>query len=408
MKKTVLLLLLVPAALIWGQNKTTADKPGVSLSGYIKTDVIYDTRQTVNAREGHFLLYPSPVKNDAAGEDINNRNSFNILSIQSRLSLSATGPEMLGAKPTSFAEGEFFGHSNADINGFRLRHAYLKLQWSELSLLMGQYWHPMFVPEVSAGVVSFNTGAPFQPFSRNPQIRLTYSMGKLNLIAAAAAQRDFSSPGPSGASSAYLRNTGIPNLHLQLQYKDGELIMGSGGDFKRITPKIETAKNYRTDAALNSFAALAYIKFKVSPLTVKFEGVYGQNLADMFMLGGYAVKSIDTIKGIEDYSSLNVASFWCDLQTGKELQAGLFIGYTKNLGSKDAVTGTVYSNAANLGELLRVAPRIQWRKGNLSFGAEYEFTSAKYGKLTQKAAVENSVKAVNSRILFAGYYYFDI
>jgi len=58
---------------------------GITLSGFVKTDIMFDTRQTVSAREGHFLLYPSPELLDLNQKDINDKPNFNILSIQSRL-----------------------------------------------------------------------------------------------------------------------------------------------------------------------------------------------------------------------------------------------------------------------------------------------------------------------------------
>ena len=38
---------------------------GISFSGYVKTDLFFDSRQTVGLREGHFLLFPENKKPDA-------------------------------------------------------------------------------------------------------------------------------------------------------------------------------------------------------------------------------------------------------------------------------------------------------------------------------------------------------
>ena len=151
---------------IFGQNDEK-NYFGISFGGFVKTDLIFDSRQTVSVREGHFLLYPQPESMDLAGDDLNSVSNLNMLSIQTRLSGNITAPDAFGAKISGKIEGAFFGHSNGDINGFRLRHAFVKLDWENTSLLSGQYWHPMFVTEVFPGVVSFNTGVPFQPFSRN-------------------------------------------------------------------------------------------------------------------------------------------------------------------------------------------------------------------------------------------------
>lgn len=88
-----------------------------------------------------------------------------------------------------------------------------------------------------ANVVSFNTGIPFQPFSRNPQVRLKHNFGQLSLAATAYTQRDFSSPGPNGTSSSYLRNAVIPGLHLQTMFEFPNLLFGFGGDYKTLRPR---------------------------------------------------------------------------------------------------------------------------------------------------------------------------
>jgi hypothetical protein len=386
---------------------------GISLSGFVKTDISFDSRQTVSLREGHFLLYPANESFDKNNADINKKANFNILSIQTRLTGKITGPDAFGAKTSGIIEGEFFGTSDGDVNGFRLRLAYTKLDWENTSVLVGQTWHPMFVTEVFPGVVSFNTGAPFQPFSRNPQIRVTQSLGGLKVIAVAAAQRDFQSYGPdandkSVQSSSYLRNSIIPNLHLQLQYKTGENILGAGADYKKLTPRLATNKNIKTDEAINSFSAIGYMRLSLSPFTLKAEGVYGDNLADMLMLGGYAVKSIDTLTGYETYTNLGCYSVWGELIYGNELEFAVFAGYSKNLGAKNNIDKKYYSRVNNIDNLFRISPRIQWNSGNTRIATELEYTAAAYGvpNDNNKGLVEQTNLIANLRLLLAIYYFF--
>ncbi|MCB1128629.1 MAG: hypothetical protein KDM81_19185, partial [Verrucomicrobiae bacterium] len=170
MKRTILTLIV--AALAIGTAWADDDGFGVKWSGFVKSDHFFDSRQTVTAREGHFLLYPAPEMLDADENDINAAPNFNQLAVQTRLKATITAPDAFGAKVSGAIEGAFFGHSNPDINGFRLRHAFVKMTWDKTTLFAGQYWHPLFVIECFPGVVSFNTGVPFQPFSRNPQLRL--------------------------------------------------------------------------------------------------------------------------------------------------------------------------------------------------------------------------------------------
>ena len=382
--------------------------PGIAISGFVKTDVMYDSRQTVTFREGHFLLYPSPTLGDKFGTDINAKPRLNMLSIQTRVLGRITGPDAFGAKTSGLIEGEFFGTCDIDVSGFRLRHAYLKMDWGISSLLIGQFWHPMFVVEMYPGVISFNTGAPFQPFSRNPQIRFSYSMNKVKLIAAAMSQRDFQSSGPAGLSSCYLQNSVLPNLHAQLQYSSGSNLLGAGIDYKRLTPRLVTSKDVATDATVSSTAFLGYARIAVDPVTVKLEGTYGENLSDMLMLGGYALKSTDPVTGVEDYSALKSLSFWMEISTGKDIEFALFSGYSKNLGAGDNLTGAYYGRGTDIDNLFRISPRVAWNAGTVRLSTELEYTSAAYGtpNSLDKGKVADLKNVGNARLLLAAYYFF--
>lgn len=406
LRLSVILSLLLLAAAATAQE--TPSPAGISFSGFVKTDMMLDSRQTVNLREGHFLLFPSPVLDDRAGADVNARANLNILSIQSRLAGKITGPDALGAKTGGLIEGEFFGTSDADVSGFRLRHAYLRMDWERSSLLVGQYWHPMFVAEMFPGVVSFNTGAPFQPFSRNPQIRFSLSVGDVRFIAAAMSQRDFQSSGPAGSSSSYLRNAVVPNLHAQVQYAAGGNVFGFGVDYKTVIPRLATQRNVATDASLGSAAVLGYAKIVLDPVTVKAEGVFGENLSDLMMIGGYAARTLDTASGAETYAALRTLSLWGEIATGREIEVALFAGYAKNLGASQNLVGALYGRGTDINRVLRIAPRFVWNSGKVRFSSELEYTSAAYGtpNLLNKGKVENAENVVNVRILFAAHYFF--
>ncbi|MDQ7815564.1 MAG: hypothetical protein RDU14_00900 [Melioribacteraceae bacterium] len=406
MKRVIIVSLFMFSLLINAQ--TEKQNFGISFSGFVKTDFIYDTRQTVSLREGHFFLYPQSESPDINGNDINAKSSFNILSIQTRLHGRITGPDAFGAKTSGQIEAEFFGTADGDINGFRLRHAFVKFDWEKTSLLLGQTWHPMFVAEMFPGVVSFNTGAPFQPFSRNPQIRFTYSVENIKFILAALSQRDFQSNGPDGFSSSYLRNSVIPNLHAQVQYsKEGDLF-GAGIDFKKLTPRLATTKKVVTDNSISTLSAIGYAKLNVETVTVKTEIIYGNNLADHLMLGGYAIKSIIAVTGEEEYTPISVFSIWGEISTGKEIEFALFGGYTKNLGADDNINGSYFGRGINIENLLRISPRVQWNSGKARISTELEYTSAGYGSpdSLNKGKVGNVKNISNLRLLFAVYYFF--
>lgn len=411
MKRLVLfLLLLLTSFLNHAQNDNTSeDKQIFNLSGYVKNDFFWDSRQTVTAREGHFLLWPSAINEDTDGNDINAVPSFNYLSLQSRLSFTWKGTEALGAKISAKIESDFFAQNNENINLFRLRHAYAKMKWENTELLLGQYWIPMFTTECFPGTVSFNTGTPFNPFGRNPQIRLSHSLGNIKLTAVANSQRDYSSRGPDGTSGKYLSNSLLPELTGIINYKTADFSSGFGAAFKQIVPQIITDQGFATDQTLKSYSAFGFVKLKTPNLTLKLKGIYGQNTPDYLSISGFAVTDYDALKGYQQYEPISNISTWADISTNdKEWQVGIFGGYTKNLGTKSDIVGDIYGLGTNIANLYRVSPRLVHNSGKMRFSTELEYTVADYGTIFDaKNVALTTQQSSNLRLLFAVYYFFD-
>jgi hypothetical protein len=409
-----LALFLAAAPRAQGQSEEKKPAFGISLAGFVKTDLFYDTRQNVSVREGHFLLYPKGPLLGPDGDDVNDRDSFNILSIQTRIGGRITGPDALGARTSAYIEAEFFGASDADVNGFRLRHAYLKLAWPRSELMIGQSWHPMFPAESFPDVVSFNTGAPFQPFNRSPQVRFTQTFGKMSLTATALSQRDFVSTGPEGPSSVYLRNAALPefNLKIQVASKNGarktETVAGLGADVMRIAPRIVTAAGYETEESLTGLAAMAFFKRRWPKWTWKAEASWGENLHHLTLLGGYGVEGVvDPVRLDWAYTPIAALSLWTEIMTnGATWQTGVFAGYSKNLGSPHEITGATYARGADIDELYRLSPRLVCNVGKMRFAGEIELTGASYGTPDAFGEVRNAAFVRNLRLLLAAYYFF--
>jgi hypothetical protein len=404
----ICLVVVIPAIL----SQETDPGWGIKFSGFVKSDVFYDTRQSSASnglREGHFYLFPDNVLLDQQGKDINANPSFHMLSIQTRIKGDISGPDAFGSKTSGLIEAEFFGTNESDINGFRLRHAYVKMDWTRTSLTIGQSWHPMFITESYPGTISFNTGAPFTPFSRNPQIRFTGKTDILSFSVTAYSQRDFTSPGPDGNSNKYLRNSKTPGVNLQLRIPAGEgFIAWAGVDYKRLRPELRSSGNVEADATIGSFSLFANIKIKSEPLNLSLMGVYAQNASDLMMIGGYAVSSISGIyEEDKTYTNLNTVGCWADLSTnGKKVALGLFTGFSKNLGSDDPIAGSVYGRGNNIDHLFRISPRLTITEGRLSFAGEIEHTTAAYGTMQNSGRVINTDNVSNLRILFSAIYKF--
>ena len=428
MKRSLFFLLLLTIPVLAFSQDDKVKKFGISFTGYVKADIFWDSRQVVTIRDGHFLLYPMNENLDANGEDLNAVPSFNILTIQTRLRGNITGPDVWGAKTSGAIEGEFFGHSNGDINGFRLRHAFVKLDWSKSMLMVGQYWNPMFIVSCFPGTISFNTGIPFLPFSRNPQIRYMYRAGKFNLMATAYSQVDFKSNGPDGANSKYLRNTAIPALNLRFEYvtvnagRGTTFIIGASGNFKTLKPRLSTIgadgyyprPEYKSNQTISSLSATVYSKYKFKKLTVKLQGTYGQDVFDFTMIGGYAEKdTLDHSTGAVDYTNIKTMAVWADIHSnGKKMQLGLFMGYSKNLGSANRIGRETsyrepyYSRGNNIGYAYRLSPRFIYNIGKFRIAPEIEYTVAAYGTPDEYGVVQDTKEISNFRFLLGVYFFF--
>lgn len=362
----------------------------LEFSGFIKYDLFADTRQVVNAREGLVSLYPENRFYDAFGQDINEGLNVNMLAIHSRLGLRTHGPTVLNAHTSGFIEADFYGNANShfsDLNGLRLFNAYIDFRWNTTELLVGQYWHPMSVREFFPNTVSFSAGAPFHPMSRNPQVRIRQTLGGFKLMGAVLSQRDFTSTGPDGPSSQYLRNAGVPNIHLQLQYgSDSSTVSGGAGiDHKRLVPTLSTTNDvgevFKSNRSISSVSFIGFVKVKTEYSGLTAQGVYAQNAYDLLMLGGYAEQHVgDAYTGGKHYTNLDVASFWVDAYANvQKIHFGAFIGYTQNMGSDDAVDAEIYSRGGNIGWVYRFSPRVAYGIGSVDVAIEGEYTIAGYG-----------------------------
>lgn len=401
------------------QKSHWKDSLDVSVYGYVKLDAFYDTRETVNGREGHFLLWPTAPSYDADGVDRNAHGSFNMLAVQSNFGIRVTGPTILKAKTNAKIEGDFFGQMNENINLVRLRHAYFQMSWQHTDLLIGQYWNPVFNLGAFPNTISFTTGTPVLPFSRNPQVRITQHLGNFALIGVVQSQRDYSSFGPNPAnpmssipSSEFLKNSGLPEVHgkITYDYKNDDLFFraGAGGGYKQIVPFTESPTGYATNEKVPGISATAYVNFGLSAWNFKGGIVYGQNATDVMSLGGFAVSQVrDSVRAYYEYTCLSSYSLWMDMS--KQLGAwniGVFAGNVENLGSESPIVGNTWGIGNDIGRIYRVSPRVYWQNKNFRLAFELEHTAASFGVPDENGIPQNTETVANTRYLLGAYYFF--
>ena len=404
-----LLLIIVTASTvrITAQNGVPEQNKqwSVTCTGFIKNDVWWATRQVFTTREDLFLFYPANRRLDAAGQDINKGMVFNFSAMTTRALVTFKTPDVLGARVSGVVEGDFSGLSNGDVNGLRLRHAYGKLSWPHLEVMAGQYWHPLFSPEVLPRIASLNTGAPFQPFIRNPLVSITGQWGPLSLLGAAIMQRDNASDGPGGLSPNYIRNAAAPNVHLQLRFRGKHHTALLGGDYKWIKPR-QVVQQHVANQLLGSFAVLAAYKMEYGKFSLKIKGIFGQNLTEHLMLGGYGEMPLDSNTAQQTYTPSNHLYAWGQCAYGDKIQVYLFGAYARNFGTSALTNGILYGRGNDVAWLARLTPGVSATFARLEVFLETEYTVAAYGQPDLHGRVHNTSNVANLRLLTTVLYYF--
>lgn len=392
-----LFCLLLGQSFVFGQS---ADSTKVKLrfKGFIKADAIFDSRQTVSARESFVLMYPKNVQRDKNGADLNSRPQFNQYGTSSRLIFTVDTLKYHGYNLTSYLETDFTGASEATNSGLRLRHAYLKIDHKQMQLWIGQYWHPLAAPEAFPDMVSLNLGNPIKSAMRAPQVRFQYHVHAFDFVAVASAQRDNASIGSSGVVPDYLKNQVIPGLHAQTIYHKKNLLLGAGYDFKRLNMRAKTDSNIAVNEYVSSSAAHIFGKLELSKITIKAQFIWGQNLYDQAMLGGVGVTAIDSLTQTQSYTPIAQSSVWMNIATKfPKFNVSLFAGYTQNLGTQKAVVGNVYARGADIAYIYRIAPQFSYKMGKVVLFSETEYTVAAFGIADKYCNVSSAKEVGNLR-----------
>lgn len=390
----------------------------VELSGYVKHESFWDSRQVVGEGFDQVLLYPEPKKLDNLCDDINGRGQFDSVPIQTRLHIDIDGPQIRNATSSAVIEGHFFGRAEIH-NIFSLRHAYFKLDWGNVEFIGGQTWHPMYFPECEVRTVSFNTGLPIAAFARDPQVSLIYKTNHFDIQFTAISELGFVSDGPIGFSSTYMRNGVVPNLDFRVIGHSGEHIFAALLDYKRIRPRLETNTGLKTDETLNSVSAALFNTLNYDSISICSSLTFAQNGTDQSLIGGYAVKCIDAETDIRSYTNINTLSVWTDWQCRphKPVQFGLFFGYIKSFGARtciepnltdadDVITERrIFGFGTDIDHIIRLSPRVQWKVKDFEFAGEVEFTRSAFGIINDKAKVVNTCPVNNTRLLLALFYF---
>lgn len=381
-------------------------------SGYLKSEFWFDSRQILGAREDEYLLYPLNLRCDALGQDTNASGQYNASIIQTRFRADFSAPSIYGVTPNAVFEADFFG-TNLTLPVFRPRHVYTTLANNNITILAGHTWQPLFVRDCFPDTIGFNTGVPIEVFGRQAQVRITLDYQGFEWFVAALAQLESPSNGPNGPASHYFRNGMIPNFHMQTVYRfKNESLIGGAIDFLHLVPRLVTNKSLYAQEHVDAGRATIFGKVRYKDVILKAKGIYAENAYDIVMLGGYGVTHIDPVTDHRTYTPTRTLSVWGEIVIAKKFEPALFVGWTKNIGTRKPIIKEVdeesllYTRGSDIGTVIRISPRARWYLDPCIISFEVEYTRATYGTITNHARPCDTHPVANIRSMAAVYYTF--
>lgn len=390
LKTTLFILLTLMFATLAIAADTTNVAPKqepyeMEVYGFVRNDFTFDSRKTMAAVGELFSFIPMDNQLNSMGEDLNAVPSSRLLAVVSRLGFNFKSPTFNGMFINAKIETDFCG-AGANYNMFRIRHAWVGLNWKHHQLLAGQSWHPMS-GDLLPNIVSLNTGAPFNAFSRAPQVRYNAKVGNVTLSAAAIYQLQYPAPGPKGNSTDYQVFGGLPEMYLGVTYAANGLKIGIGGEYMSLRPRTTAEVNGETvkvNETVNSIATQLFAQYSGKNFTAAAKSIYGQNTGHLLMMSGYGYYGVKEDGYSLNYAPLTQSATWLTLayHTAKEkhnVRATVLGGYMKNFGARHDLDGVYVRGYDNIDQIFRVAPSIQYLYKGLVLGVEYEYTGVMYG-----------------------------
>ncbi len=386
--------------------------------GFIRNYFTYDSRESISGTGDLYNYQPKDEVLNAYGDDLNAQSTFRFLALTTRVGLNIVGYQWGKTEFGGKIEADFYAglskvtgqtHTLSGTAQFRLRQAYMTLGWDSLKigksfarvdLLVGQAWHPMAADLCDA--IALNSGAPFGPFSRTPQIKMDARLGKyFTLTAAGLWQMQYNSTGPEGQSAEYIAYAKTPEGYLGLSFHNKGFLMRLGADVLSIKPR-----HLGTDAAgekvkvndrITTASPFIYLQYKQGEFSIKAKSIFASAGEHMNLNGGYGVKSVNP-DGSYEYTPTRNSSTWISIVYGgkvgrqedkhpQKLQGILFGGYIHNFGTADQLAtdatgnyvGLYMPRTTNMHQMYRITPAILWTVGKFQLGCEYSITAVQYG-----------------------------
>ena len=392
------LLILSVALLVGGAAMAQEETPArFKLYGFIRNYTILDTRE-VNAGT-HDLYFYMPKDIDAnleTGADMNAGLNWKSVALTTRLGLDMSGYKFGNMYASGKVEADFYSLNGtgtaSTIAQMRLRQAYVALKWlpsenQQLVLNIGQTWHPMGadLPHMT----NLESGAPFGPFNRSPQVMAHWTVGDFTLTGGLLYLSQYlPMDAQAGAKSVAPFKYGLPESYLGVAFKKGPFVAKVGADLLATKPfrtyDDPTVGKVKANGLLLAPTVFGFVQYTNGLFQIKAKSALAQSGEHLNLLSGYGVASFDPATYTYEYTPMRDWASFVSAQYGKKVQLMCMLGYMKQLGTTKDLSSPAElwlntAAATNIQSAFRATPTIAWNIGKLTVSLEYNYTVAEYG-----------------------------
>ena len=409
-KRYYTLLLAALASFVGGVASAQEEVPAqFKLYGFIRNYMAFDTHEVNAGTQDLYFYMPKDRRLAEDGRDLAEVPTFRMLALTTRLGLNVSGYRIGEMKVSGAVEGDFYCMSGS-VATFRLRQAYIGMLWDNLELgdllvNVGQTWHPMAAD--MPHMTNLETGAPFNPFNRSPQIMAHWTVGKFTWTGGILYPMQYLPTGPNGKSADYNKYGLIPEVYLGVALKSGGFLGKVGVDFFSIKPRwnapvitqasvdgderilkydVENTKQLQT--RLYAISPFVYLQLTKGKFQLKAKSVLAQAGEHMNLLSGYGA-TFDWNRLQLAYTPMQDLVSFVSFQYGRKWQIMCMAGYMQRLGTTKALFA--YDNAdvtslwlntsadPSIQQAFRATPTLAYNLGKLTFSLEYNCTGAFFG-----------------------------
>jgi hypothetical protein len=285
----------------------------------LRLDLDIDSQRPNNAQTPLFINSEDPRLGKASAA------SFSMHPRLTRLGIDYTGPhisELRRAKLSGKLEIDFENGGTESRQVIRIRHAFAKISWKDVSILTGQTWDIFspLIPTVNNDTAMWNAG---NVGDRRPQIRFAYDphigSGNLSLIGGVGLTGAIDSQDLDANGFRDGEESGRPDIQARVGYsrplwvKDQTASVGMSGSYGWLSTTQPVTPTART--RFRSQIVNVDYKLPIAPiLSLRGELWWGRNMGD---LRGGSGQSINPLNGREIHGrggwselSLRLRSYW--------------------------------------------------------------------------------------------------